>query len=86
MWLTINLSKNYVSTLFNNIMQESFAEYLAKVRIEKAKGILRLTDYRISEVSDLVGFSSEKYFSVTFKNIVGITPKEYRQLEKTITF
>lgn len=82
----VNLSKNYVSTLFNNIMQESFAEYLAKVRIEKAKGILRLTDYRISEVSDLVGFSSEKYFSVTFKNIVGITPKEYRQLEKTITF
>lgn len=74
----VHLSKNYISTLFNQVMKESFAEYLAKIRIDKAKEILRLTDYRISEVAELVGFSSEKYFSVSFKNIVGMTPKDYR--------
>lgn len=76
----VHLSKSYVSTLFNNVMHVSFAEYLSKFRIEKSKEILTLTNYKISEVSELVGFSSEKYFSVTFKNITGITPKEYRQI------
>lgn len=74
----VHLSKNYISTLFNHVMKESFAGYLARVRIEKAKDIMKLTDYRINEVSELVGFSSDKYFNVTFKNIVGMTPKEYR--------
>lgn len=78
----VHLSKNYVSTLFNNIMHVSFAEYIAKFRVEKAKEILSLTNYKISEVSTLVGFSSEKYFSVTFKNITGVTPKEFRQVQE----
>lgn len=81
----VHLSKNYVSTLFNNTIKQSFAEYLSRFRIEKAKEILRLTDYRISEVSELVGFSSEKYFSASFKNTVGITPKEFRQNQKDVS-
>lgn len=77
----VHLSKNYISTLFNNVMKESFVDYLTKLRIEKAKEILRMTDCKVSEVAELVGFSSEKYFSVSFKNNVGLSPKEYRQFK-----
>ena len=35
-------------------------------------------EYKVYQVSEMVGFQDEKYFSRQFKKLVGVTPKEYR--------
>lgn len=53
-------------------------EYLLDLKIEKAKKMLRASDYSITEISMLCGFSSHSHFTSTFKKKAGISPTEYR--------
>ncbi len=54
-------------------------EYLISRRISKAKHLLRLGRHNVTEISELCGFSSLHYFSVTFKKHVGLSPSEYME-------
>lgn len=71
------VSATYMSQLFKHNIGISFKHYLVQVRIEKAKEMLSLGKYKIYEVGEKVGFHSTQYFCTTFKQITGITPKEY---------
>jgi AraC-like DNA-binding protein len=57
-------------------------EYITKIRIEKAKGLIENTDLTIAEVSDKTGFASQSYFSTAFKSNTGFTPSQYKQQNK----
>ena len=48
-------------------------------RIEKALQMLRETNCNMLEISEAVGFSSQRYFSTFFKKMVGCTPTKYRE-------
>lgn len=54
-------------------------EYLLDLKIEKAKKMLRMNDYSITEISMLCGFSSHSHFTSTFKKKTGMSPTKYRQ-------
>jgi two-component system response regulator YesN len=56
---------------------------MIKLRIERAKYLLREKDENIYTIALLLGYQDEKYFSKLFKKMVGVTPFEYRnsQLE-----
>lgn len=59
-------------------------EYLNKKRIEKAVIIITSnSDYNISEVSEMVGFSSPRYFSKVFKDLKGLTPSQFRKEDQS---
>lgn len=72
------ISTSYFSAIFKAKTGSTFVEYLTHVRMEKAKQILAFTDRRAYEVAEDVGFSDPHYFSVAFKRVTGVTPKEYR--------
>ena len=55
-----------------------FVKYLLEKQMNRAKVLLSDPTIKIYEVSSLVGFEDEKYFSRQFKRIVGSSPKEYR--------
>ncbi|GAA0138074.1 response regulator [Paenibacillus sp. YSY-4.3] len=74
----VHLSKNYFSNLFKREMGEGVIDYITKVRLERAKALLRNTDLKSSEISMLIGISDSKYFSKLFKKMIGATPSEYR--------
>jgi len=74
------LSPNYFCEVFKAETGVTFTEYLIKVRLRKAKELLRTTDLTISEISDRVGYESIHYFSRLFKEREGISPREYREL------
>ncbi len=79
----VQLSSNYVSTLFGTITGESFTEYLNRVRLESAA--LMLVDQReltVGEVATSVGYRNAQYFCTRFKAKYGITPLQYRNLER----
>ena len=50
-------------------------DYIRTYRLNRAKELLSLHEHNVSEVSDMVGFSDSKYFSVCFKKQFGISPK-----------
>ena len=66
--------------LFHDLTGTSPSEYIARLRIERAKDLLLQTDMSIAEVGCLVGYETRHYFQSIFKHRVGITPGEYRAL------
>ena len=77
----VNVSANYLSTVFSQSMQKTFIEYITAKRMEKAKKLLRSTDASTSEISQMVGYKDSHYFSFVFKKTQGLSPREYRSVK-----
>ncbi len=75
----VNTSTFYFCKLFKRATGLTFTDYLARVRIEKAKTLLLDRNRRVSEVAYDVGFQSLTHFNRVFKKIVGRSPSSYRQ-------
>ena len=56
--------------------------YLNRKRIEVCKELLENTDYGISDIAHLTGFSSQSYLSQSFRKSCGMTAGTYRKLKK----
>ncbi len=69
----------YLSRLFKATCGVSFQDYLTRVRIDKAKALLRDTDMSCKAIGQMVGYSSASYFSQVFKRSVGMSPGEFRR-------
>ncbi|MGM7683822.1 helix-turn-helix domain-containing protein [Cytobacillus sp. Hm23] len=76
-------SPSYFSHLLNKKMNISFIQLVTNLRIHAAKRLLWETDLSIKEVANKAGFRNANYFSRIFKQVMGVTPREYR-MEKDI--
>lgn len=74
----VNTSSFYFCKMFKRATGLHFTQYLARVRIEKAKNLLLNPNLRISEIAFEVGFQSLTHFNRVFKRLVGQSPTEYR--------
>ena len=72
------LSYNYLSKKFKDETGESFREYLKAVRLRHAAEELRQTDTSVLKVALNNGFSGSKSFHKLFKDVYGMTPKQFR--------
>lgn len=57
-------------------------EYINKLRLLKSKELLEKSEMNITEISECVGFNTQRYFSSTFKKSFGMTPMEWRKSTK----
>ena len=73
-----SINKFYLQKLFKKRSGLSPNEYLTRVRLEKAKNLLRTTDSTIIQIAQEVGYTAS-YFDNVFKKFEGITPQTYRQ-------
>ncbi len=73
------LSPAYFSKVFKEEMNCSFTIYINRIRIDHSKTLLRTTPCTLIEISGLVGFEDQSYFSRVFKGIAGISPGKYRE-------
>ena len=78
---SLNITPEYLSTLFNREMGENFTVFLKKFRISHAKRLLKETDKKIYEIAIEVGYSDPKYFNRVFKEEEGISPGDFRALK-----
>jgi len=74
----LNISISYLSMLFSKMEGISFNKYLIKLRMEKAKELLKFTNEKIVNIASLCGYKEVYYFSHSFKKYTGISPKEFR--------
>lgn len=72
------ISESYLSRLFKQKVGHTFGDYLTYYRIKKACELLKEPDGKIYEVANLIGYKDQRYFSIIFKKLVGVTPKEFR--------
>jgi AraC-like DNA-binding protein len=73
----------YFTRLFKRIAGTTPHEYLMRLRIDKAKQILKQTDKSITEVSYDVGFDNVNVFIRDFKKYTGTTPLRYRNYSES---
>ncbi len=76
----VQLNQSYLSNIFKKENGISFKEYLTEVRIKKAKHFLKTTNYKLNDISKMVGYNDTKNFLKMFKKYVGVTPLDYRKL------
>ncbi|KKK38671.1 hypothetical protein WQ57_06660 [Mesobacillus campisalis] len=74
-----HFNPSYLSTYFSTHNQESFVEYVNRIRIEEASRLLVHGSAPISEISGMVGFSDHSYFCKVFKKSTGLSPSQYRR-------
>ena len=80
----INVSKSYLSHLFTQQEKMSPMAYARKKRIEVAANMLKYSDESISTIANYLCFRNQSHFSQTFKEIMGMTPRMYREAQHTI--
>jgi AraC-like DNA-binding protein len=73
-----HVSEAHFIRTFRAVFGETPHRYLQRRRVERSMFLLRETDRTVTEICMDVGFSSLGTFSRTFRDIVGITPSEYR--------
>ena len=78
----VSYSRSYISRIFKAEMGMTVSEYVQKTRIRNAQSLLRDTNISIQEVSYSVGIDDPLYFSKTFRKLVGISPRDYRNQAK----
>jgi len=78
----VNVSTNYLSSIFSQNMQKTFIEYVTEKRMEKAKHLLKNTDQSSGKIAMEVGYKDSHYFSFVFKKTQGCSPREYRNGKK----
>lgn len=64
---------------FKRYMGMTPMQYITSIRINKAKDLLKNTDFSIQEISSLVGYENPLYFSRIFKKQTGRSPSGYRR-------
>ena len=74
----LNTSEDYLSRIFHTQMGISLWNYLARLRVQHAIGLLYSTGAGLAEIADLTGFQDEAYFCRVFKRIAGATPGYFR--------
>ncbi len=75
----LSITPEYLSTIFHREMNKNFSVFVNEFRVSHAKRLLKSSDLKIYEIAKQVGFTDTKYFNKVFKEIVGASPKEFRE-------
>lgn len=81
----LHISPTYLSALFKGQIGMNYVDYLAQVRIDAAKKMLRASDCNLTQISEGVGYANQAYFSKLFLKLTGLKPSEYRRLHHSDT-
>lgn len=75
----LGFNSSYLSVLIKKELGLPFQDYLIQERMKRAKLLLLTTDLKVYEIAEQVGFEDMNYFSQRFKQIVGVTPRQFKK-------
>lgn len=73
------LSESRFTHLFREATGRSLKEFIASMRIDRAKSLLTSTDMSVREIAEMIGYDDQSYFSRIFRQSIGISPTDYRK-------
>ncbi len=74
-----NITPPYLSAFFKKNSGSNLTDYLAKIRIERSKEMMKDAGSTISQIARSVGYTSDVGFIRVFKKYEGITPGKYKE-------
>lgn len=74
----VYLSPSYFSRLFRRATGMTFVDFLTMRRIEEARNLLLTTKMKVIDIAFQVGYADQSYFNKKFRELVGVTPGEFR--------
>ncbi|MFD1176636.1 response regulator [Paenibacillus puldeungensis] len=78
--LKFHVSPSYISRVIKKYTQTTFVQYYTELKIKEACRLLEeRPDMKFKELSDLLSFSDQHYFSKVFKEYTGYSPTEYKE-------
>lgn len=79
------LNRSYFGKIFKEALGRTPQEFLLNYRMTKAAELLKLTRLSIGDISNAIGYENQLHFSRAFKNIYGISPREWRNRNQLST-
>lgn len=74
----LGISQTYLTRLLKKELGMNFIDYLTYIRIQNSIELMKEPSIKIYEISRLVGYSTQHYFSSVFKKHMGMSPNDYR--------
>lgn len=78
----VGLDYNFLSSLFSSVEGVTIEKYAISQRIERAKELMVYNQMNINEIAFELGYSSVQHLSQQFKKVTGLTPTEFKQLDR----
>lgn len=75
----LHYNKSYLFEQFKRATKMPIMAYFMKLKIERAKLLLRETELSVSQIAETLAFDSPNYFSKAFKKATGRTPLQYKK-------
>ncbi|GAA3400053.1 AraC family transcriptional regulator [Paenibacillus hodogayensis] len=76
----LHMNPTYVSNHFKELFGKSPIMLHREIKIAKAKSLLEMREWNITEISRMLGFNDIQTFTRLFKTYTGISPGQYRSL------
>ena len=73
---------SFLSKLFSEVNGVSIEKYYIAQKVERIKELLIYDELSISEIADLLQYSSVAHLSTQFRNMTGMTPSQFKQLKE----
>lgn len=68
----------YISRVFKEETQEGILDYMNRLRVKKAKVLIKSGRFSLEQISEMAGYASPKTFRRAFQKETGMTPAGYR--------
>ncbi len=81
----MHVTPNYLSSVYRKMRGMRFSEALLAVRMRKARELLRDHAMSPADVAEAVGFGGEVTFRRQFRRFFGVTPSEFRRIDRELT-
>lgn len=79
----VDVHPNHLSRLCRRFSGQRLADYITRIRMQRACYYLRDTDLSVARVVDLAGYHDETHFRKRFKQVYGLTPGQWRKQANT---
>ena len=78
------LNRTYFGRIFKETVGKSPQQFLLSYRMAKAAELLKLTSLSVSDIGNAVGYPNQLHFSRAFKNVYGVSPREWRNTNRLV--
>lgn len=75
----LHINPYYLAHIFKEHTGYSPMQYVIRLRIGKAQGLLMYTDYPITQIAGMVGYDNSSHFNAMFTKYIGMSPGKYRK-------
>lgn len=78
----VNHDYSFLSNLFSETENTTIEKYFIAQKIERVKELLVYDELSLSEIADLMNYSSSAHLSAQFKKVTGLTPSHFKKVKE----